>query len=150
MRRVVITGLGVVAPNGIGKEAFWSACLDGQERRRADPQSSTPRPIPSRSPPRCPTSTSTPFVPPAHRKSLKIMGRAMRFGVAAAGLAVQDSGLDLEREDPERLGVVMGTGMVPIDLPEIAPLLAAACDEEGQLHLDRLGQGRRRSSRCGS
>src|SRR6202008_986970 len=30
MRRVVVTGLGVVAPNGIGKEAFWSACLNGQ------------------------------------------------------------------------------------------------------------------------
>ena len=29
MRRVVITGLGVVAPNGIGKEAFWEACVKG-------------------------------------------------------------------------------------------------------------------------
>ena len=41
----------------------------------------------------------------------------MRFGVGAAGLAVQDSGLDLNREDPERVGVVMGTGLVPLDLP---------------------------------
>ena len=30
MRRVVVTGLGVVSPNGIGKDAFWSACLDGK------------------------------------------------------------------------------------------------------------------------
>src|SRR5438132_1000062 len=30
MRRVVVTGLGVVAPNGIGKDAFWSACRDGK------------------------------------------------------------------------------------------------------------------------
>ena len=29
MRRVVITGLGVVAPNGVGKDAFWQACVDG-------------------------------------------------------------------------------------------------------------------------
>src|SRR5215472_10733699 len=29
-RRVVITGLGVVAPNGIGKEAFWDACISGR------------------------------------------------------------------------------------------------------------------------
>src|SRR5256714_1090671 len=29
MRRVVVTGLGVVAPNGVGREAFWSACLNG-------------------------------------------------------------------------------------------------------------------------
>ena len=66
------------------------------------------------------------FIPSAHRKSLKIMGRASRFGVAAGGLAVADSGLDLSRENPERVGVVLGTGLVPIDLPEVAPLLAEA------------------------
>ena len=64
------------------------------------------------------------FIPPSHRKSLKIMGRAARFGVAAAGLAVKDAGLELWRENPERVGVVMGTGVVPMDLPELAPLLA--------------------------
>ena len=30
MRRVVVTGVGVVAPNGIGKEAFWKACVEGR------------------------------------------------------------------------------------------------------------------------
>ena len=29
MRRVVVTGLGVVAPNGIGKESFWKNCVEG-------------------------------------------------------------------------------------------------------------------------
>src|SRR5882724_3276580 len=29
-RRVVITGLGVIAPNGIGKEDFWDACISGR------------------------------------------------------------------------------------------------------------------------
>ncbi|MBY0328004.1 MAG: hypothetical protein K2Q30_13855, partial [Gemmataceae bacterium] len=29
MRRVVVTGLGVVAPNGIGKDAFWKNCVEG-------------------------------------------------------------------------------------------------------------------------
>jgi 3-oxoacyl-[acyl-carrier-protein] synthase II len=80
-----------------------------------------------------------PFVPGAHRKSLKIMGRAARFGVAAAGLAVQDSGLELSKENLERLGVVMGTGVIPMDLPEVAPLIANACEEGGKLHADRLG-----------
>src|SRR5207248_9968577 len=82
----------------------------------------------------------TPFLPPAHRKSLKIMGRAARFGVAAAGLAVTDSGINLGRENPERIGVVMGTGLVPIDLPEVAPLLAEACQGDGRFHTDRLGK----------
>src|SRR5438067_11479882 len=81
-----------------------------------------------------------PFLSAAHRKSLKNMGRAARFGVAAAGLAVKDSGLDLAREDPERVGVVMGTGVVPVDLPEVAPLIVEACGEGGRLRADWLGR----------
>ena len=57
MRRVVITGLGVVAPNGIGKEAFWSACVNGTQRRRADPQFRRLGASGARSRPKCPTST---------------------------------------------------------------------------------------------
>jgi 3-oxoacyl-(acyl-carrier-protein) synthase len=34
MRRVVISGLGVVAPNGVGREAFWSACVNGRSAVR--------------------------------------------------------------------------------------------------------------------
>ncbi len=139
MRRVVITGLGVVAPNGVGKEAFWSACVNGE---------SGVRPIrtfdasahPVRVAAEVPDFDVSPFIPPEHRKSLKIMGRAMRFGVAAAGLAARDSGLDLGREDPERVGVIMGSGLVPIDLPELGPVLKEACDESGRLHSDRLGR----------
>jgi len=32
-RRVVITGLGVIAPNGIGKDAFWKALKEGKSRK---------------------------------------------------------------------------------------------------------------------
>ena len=87
MRRVVVTGLGVVAPNGIGKEAFWSACVNG--RSGVGPIRSfdaTEHPV--RIAAEVADFDVTPFVPQAQRKSLKIMGRAMRFGVAAAGLAV--------------------------------------------------------------
>ena len=139
MRRVVVTGLGVVAPNGIGKEAFWKACVDGQS---------------GIGPIRCFDASAHPVriagevhdfnaadhIPHSHRKSLKIMGRAARFGAAAAGMAVRDAGLDLAREDPERLGVVMGSGLIPIDLPEVAAVLAKACDGDGKLHPDRLGR----------
>src|SRR5205085_1812914 len=86
----------------------------------------------------------TPWVPGEHRKSLKIMGRAARFGVAAAGMAVKDSGLELKREDPTRTGVVMGSGLVPIDLPDIAPLVAQAMTAEG-FQPTQLGQKARDS-----
>lgn len=139
MRRVVVTGLGVAAPNGVGREAFWRACVEGQSGvgpiRTFDASGH-----PVRIAAEVPDFDISPYIPPTHRKSLKIMGRAMRFGVAAAGLAVQDSGLDLAKELPERVGVVMGTGLVPIDLPELAPLLSEACDDKGRLQTDVLGQ----------
>jgi 3-oxoacyl-[acyl-carrier-protein] synthase II len=139
MRRVVVSGLGVVAPNGIGKDAFWAACLAGKSGVRpieSFDASAHPVKIAAEVPP----FDMSRFVPGSHRKSLKIMGRAARFGVAAAGLAVEDSGLDMARENLDRLGVVMGTGVVPMDLPEIAPLLSRAYDEGGHLRIDRLGK----------
>jgi 3-oxoacyl-[acyl-carrier-protein] synthase II len=139
MRRVVVTGLGVVAPNGVGKEAFWSACLNGR---------SGVGPIRSFDASQHPVKIAAevkdfdvgPHVPAEHRKNLKIMGRAMRFAVGAAALGVQDSGLDLDREDPETVGVVMGTGLVPVDLPELAPALANSCDDDGRFQATRLGE----------
>ncbi len=139
MRRVVVTGLGVVAPNGIGREAFWSACLNGRSGVgpiRSFDASGHPVKIAAE----VPDFDVTPFVPPAQRKSLKIMGRAMRFAVGAAGLALADSGLSVARENPERVGVVMGTGLVPVDLPELAPALVEACNGTGKLNIQKLGQ----------
>jgi 3-oxoacyl-[acyl-carrier-protein] synthase II len=139
MRRVVVTGLGVVAPNGVGKQAFWEACVEGRSGvgpiRTFDASAH-----PVRIAAEVPDFDIQQFIPHEHRKSLKIMSRAMRFGVAASALAVRDSGLELAREDPERVGVVMGTGLVPIDLPEVAPLLVQSCDADGRLVVDRLGQ----------
>jgi len=139
MRRVVVTGLGVVAPNGIGKDAFWSACLNGK---------SGIRPIQAFDASKHPVRIAgevldfqvEQFLPKEHHKSVKVMGRASRFAVGAAGLALRDSGIELESENLERLGVVMGTGLVPIETADIAPMLAAACGEDGKLDPARLGE----------
>ena len=58
-----------------------------------------------------------PWVPESSRKSLKIMGRAARFGLGAAGQAIADSGLNMDWENPEKIGVCMGGGVVPLDDP---------------------------------
>ena len=139
MRRVVITGLGVVAPNGVGKKAFWKACADGLSGvgpiRRFDPSGHQVKIAAEVA-----GFDVTPFVPAAQRKNIKIMSRAMEFAVGASGLALQDSGLELAKENAERFGVVMGTGLVPVDLDEITPALVAACEPDGKLRHDRLGQ----------
>jgi 3-oxoacyl-[acyl-carrier-protein] synthase II len=139
MRRVVVTGLGVVAPNGIGREAFWSACVNGRSGIgpiRCFDASHHPVQIAGE----VPEFDVAPYMSSAQRKSLKIMGRAARFGLAAATMAVRDAGVEMDRQDSERVGVVMGTGLVPIDLPEIAPLVTEACDENGHVSPERIGR----------
>jgi 3-oxoacyl-[acyl-carrier-protein] synthase II len=128
-----------MAPNGIGKDGFWQACVHGRSGVRPIESFDASR-HPVRVAAEVPEFDVTTLVPPEHRKNLKIMGRAMRFGVAAAALAIRDSGLELDRENPERFGVVMGTGLIPMDLPELFPLLAEACNGDGTLRVDRLGQ----------
>src|SRR5438445_10636863 len=101
MRRVVVTGLGVVAPNGIGKDAFWSACVSGRSGVgpiRSFDASAHPVKIAAE----VNDFDAGPYLPNGHRKNLKVMSRSMRFAVGAAGLAVQDSGLQLAGEDPEK------------------------------------------------
>lgn len=130
MRRVVITGVGVVAPNGIGREAFWNACIDGHSGIgpiRSFDASNHPIQVAGE----VHDFDPEPYIPDKFRKSVKVMGRAAKFGIGAAGLAVRDSGIEIANEQPERMGVVMGTGIVPTDLGELAPLLARAVQENG-------------------
>lgn len=139
MRRVAVTGIGVVAPNGVGKTAFWDACKQGI---------SGIGPITSFDATNHPVKVAgevkdfdpEPYIPAQMRKSLKVMGRAAKFGLGAAGLAIQDSGLNLATENPERMGVVMGGGVVPVDLGELAPMLARACQENGSFDETQLSQ----------
>ena len=137
MRRVVITGLGVVAPNGVGAPSFWSACLDGESGIRPIRAFDASR-HPVKVAGEVPDFDPARWLPESQRKSVKVMGRAAQLGIGAAGLAMQDSGIDLNRENPERMGVVMGAGLVPVDLGELAPMLARACQEDGGFDPTRL------------
>ena len=137
MRRVVISGVGVVAPNGIGASGFWNACLNGISGIgpiQAFDASNHPVKVAGE----VPGFDPTPWMPESQRKTIKVMGRAAKMGVGAAGLAVSDSGLDMNREDPGRVGVVMGAGLVPVDLAELAPMLARACQEDGSFDSRQL------------
>ena len=145
VRRVVISGVGVVAPNGVGKDAFWNGCVEGRSGVgpiRSFDASNHPIRVAGE------INDFDPelYIPDKFRKSVKVMGRAARFGLGAAGLAIADSGLDLASMQPERLGVVMGTGLVPMDLGELAPLLARACQEDGEFDARQLPDPNRQDS----
>jgi len=106
-RRVVITGLGVIAPNGIGKEAFWGALTEGKSGikriERFDPS-----PFPTQIAGEINGFNPASYIQPKH---LKRMDRTAHLAVAAAKMAIQDAHLAIAEEDRERTGVVIGTTM---------------------------------------
>lgn len=103
-RRVVITGLGVVAPNGIGKEAFWTNLVAGKSA--VDYITAfDPSPYP------CQVAAEVrDFVPEQFmsRQHSKAMGRSSQFAVASARLALEDAALRIEPSLSDRFSVVYG------------------------------------------
>jgi 3-oxoacyl-[acyl-carrier-protein] synthase II len=106
-RRVVITGLGVVAPNGIGKDAFWKNLVAGKSAvdwiTAFDP-----------SPYPCKVAAEVRDFKPEnfmHPRRTKHRGRFSQFAVAAAKLGLEDSGVVLAHEIPDRVMVCVGNAM---------------------------------------
>ena len=98
-RRVVITGIGVVAPNGIGKDAFWQALVTGQSAVDWITSFDASK-YPSQVAAQIRNFTPTDYMPARIAKSV---GRFTHLAVAASVLAVRDAHL------PENLGIVHRT-----------------------------------------
>ena len=113
-RRVVITGMGVVAPNGIGKQAFWDALIRGKSAIREITQfdaSSYP----------CRIAGEVCGFDPVDFMSAKTVRRTCRFihlAVAAAHLAITDASLPQHRFENSRTGVIMGNSFGGLDALE--------------------------------
>jgi minimal PKS ketosynthase (KS/KS alpha) len=106
-RRVVITGMGVLAPGGSGVKSFWSLLSTGRTATRGitffDP-----------SPFRSRVAAEADFDPWAHGlrpQEIRRMDRAAQFAVVTAREAMADSGLDLGAVPPHRTGVAIGTAV---------------------------------------
>lgn len=107
-RRVVMTGLGVVAPNGIGKEKFANALFSGQLGIRKIFSPSDPKPpchVVARV---ADFNPSTIFIQ-RNRHAGKSMSRVSQFAVASAKMALDDAGIDLAKLNPRRTGICYGT-----------------------------------------
>ncbi len=136
-RRVVVTGMGVLAPNGNDTESFWSALCAGRSGVRKV-ESFDPGGFPVQVAAEIRDFNPRDFVP--NRKSLKIMGSNIRFGVAASQMAMQHAGLKETPPDPERFGVVMGSGIVPTDVEEIGEAVMRSLDDAGEFDLHKFGE----------
>jgi len=106
-RRVVVTGLGVVAPNGIGKETFWQNLIAGKSAIDYI-TAFDPSPYP------CQVAGEVrDFDPKAFMQArrTKHRGRFSQFAVAAAKLALTDACLDLGTEPQRRVLACLGNSM---------------------------------------
>lgn len=108
MKRVVITGIGVVAPTGVGRERFWEGIVSGESCSRTITLCD---PTPFR-------SKIASEVPDFDPKQLGLtdneifrMDRYIQFAIIAARESWKDSGLDRTKVDPTRVGVSMGTAI---------------------------------------
>jgi 3-oxoacyl-[acyl-carrier-protein] synthase II len=105
--RVVVTGLGIISSIGIGKEEFWKHCLQGTSGikpvRRFDVTSYR-----SKLGGELPEMDFKTFIKPVNLRRMDRIGKIM---VSAVRLALDDSGLDLKREDANRMGLSFGTGL---------------------------------------
>ena len=108
--RVVVTGLGIVSPIGIGVSEFWKAALSGRSGITS-------------------ISSLDPFPMEGYRSRVAgqvrdfsverllnsnhgdRVDRYAQFGLVAAKEALADSGLQMAREEPHRVGVIVGAGM---------------------------------------
>ncbi len=105
-KRVVVTGLGIVSPIGVGVETFWNAALRG---------TNGVRPLTSIDITDYKTKTGGEVLnfnasEYMSEEAAASMGRSSRFAVAATKMALEDSGLDIQK-DPFRVGVSVGTTM---------------------------------------
>ncbi len=106
-RRVALTGVGVVSPIGIGRDAFWAGLMEGRSGvRRITAFDPTPYETQI-------GGEVTDFDPAAFmdRKEVRRNDRFVQFALAATRLALDDAGLRITPHNADRIGVIIGSGI---------------------------------------
>jgi len=107
MERVVITGIGLITPNGVGTEASWRSMLAGEPGIGPITQFDASA-FSSRIAGEVKGFEATRFI---EKKKVKEMARFTQFAVAATKLAIEDAGLELSEEERDRAGCFIGVGL---------------------------------------
>ncbi len=106
-RRVAVTGVGVVAPGGVTREAFWSSLTEGRTATRRI-TFFDPSPFRSRVAAECDFDPSAAGLSP---RQIRRSDRYIQFALAAAAEAVTDSGIVFDEATADATGVAMGTAV---------------------------------------
>src|SRR5687768_15526535 len=107
MERVVITGMGLVTPNGIGTDETWRAVSAGRSGIEPitlfDPANFTTRIAGE-----VKGFKAEDWIP---KKKIKEMGRFAHLSIAASALCMKDAAIELTDEDRDQCGTFIGVGM---------------------------------------
>lgn len=136
--RVVITGLGVVSPVGIGNQDFWRSLSSGRsgiDFLKALTQSDLPCKFAAE------IEDFDPMCFVSQKKMLKVMSRDIQLGVSSANLAMQDADLQRGDVDPERLGVDFGANRISTTPDELAQAVAVCAASDEAFEFTRWGEG---------
>lgn len=107
LRRVAVTGLGLITPLGIGTRESWRAALEGKSGIRKITQFDASQ-FATRIAGEIEGFIPEDYIEP---KEVKKMDRFIQLALGAAQMAVDDSGLKVTEENAERVGVIVGAGM---------------------------------------
>ena len=147
MRRVVVTGIGIVSPLGIGSRAHWEALLAGTVgiRKLRNLQFNA---FPCQLGGEVPEYRIGDFVPKTYRKATKVMARDTELAIVAADDAFKDSGLVSHAYAPTpnfdggRFGCNIGAGLINAELNELTAAMTTARRDDEQNHIDLAKWGR--------
>ena len=114
MKRVVITGIGLITPLGTGKDKTWKRLLDGEcgiEKITAFDTTEYPVHI---------AGEVRDFNPEDYieKKELKKIGRFSQFAIAASKEALEDAKLEITPENADRVGMIIGSGIGGLEIIE--------------------------------
>jgi len=115
MRRIVITGIGLVSPLGCDLKKFWDRIKAGHSGIRRITKFDASK-FTAQIAGEVVEFDANAFIAP---KEQRRMDQYAQFAVAAAKMALNDSGLDLNAEDHDRIGVIVGSGIGGLQTLEI-------------------------------
>jgi 3-oxoacyl-[acyl-carrier-protein] synthase II len=147
MRRVVVTGIGIISPIGIGSRAHWDGLISGKTGVRRI-TSFDPGGFPVQIAGEAPAFKIGDYVPKSYRKATKVMARVIELAIVAADDAFKDSGLKSQAytEQPNfdgtRFGCNIGAGLINAELNELTGAMTTARSESepNKLDLQRWGK----------
>ncbi len=135
-RRIAITGLGALTGAGEGALPLWQSAVEGRSAIgtlsfSANGNGWHPAGAEIRD-----------FIPEkfvTQRKALKVMARDIQLAVAAASLAIDDAKLRTVSVPRERMGLIVGSGVLNHELDELAYSIQSSVSDKGLLDLKKFG-----------